>query len=151
MLNLLKFKVPGLIKEKEKTADLTKAQNDLNASMSKEPKGGLLQQILSRTKSDTSQWGKDLTKFFGFASGTNYAPGGWAVVGEHGPEMMHVPQGSQIKNNAQMGSMHNSSTSTVTIGTVVLSSQSAVQEFFSKIDQDTLLSSRGLTANRGVR
>ncbi len=32
----------------------------------------------------------------GFASGTKYAPGGWALVGENGPELMNVPRGSQI-------------------------------------------------------
>jgi hypothetical protein len=31
-----------------------------------------------------------------FASGTDSAPGGWAVVGEKGPELMRVPRGSQI-------------------------------------------------------
>ncbi len=31
-----------------------------------------------------------------FASGTDYAPGGWALVGEEGPEMMYVPRGAQI-------------------------------------------------------
>lgn len=31
-----------------------------------------------------------------FATGTNNAPGGWATVGEHGPENMFVPQGAQV-------------------------------------------------------
>lgn len=31
-----------------------------------------------------------------FASGTNRAPGGLSLVGEHGPELMNVPFGSQI-------------------------------------------------------
>jgi len=33
----------------------------------------------------------------GFASGVTNAPGGWAMVGERGPEAMYVPQGSTIK------------------------------------------------------
>lgn len=35
----------------------------------------------------------------GFASGTNSAPGGLAVVGERGPELMNVPRGAQIFSN----------------------------------------------------
>lgn len=32
----------------------------------------------------------------GFAGGTNFAPGGLAIVGEEGPELMNVPRGAQI-------------------------------------------------------
>jgi hypothetical protein len=31
-----------------------------------------------------------------FADGTNYAPGGMAIVGERGPELLNLPQGSQV-------------------------------------------------------
>ncbi len=31
-----------------------------------------------------------------FAAGTRHAPGGWAIVGERGPELMYVPHGSRI-------------------------------------------------------
>lgn len=41
----------------------------------------------------------------GFASGTNYAPGGLAVVGEQGPELVNLPRGAQVKpNNESIGS-----------------------------------------------
>lgn len=33
---------------------------------------------------------------FGFASGTNYAPGGLALVGEEGAELVNLPRGSQV-------------------------------------------------------
>jgi hypothetical protein len=36
---------------------------------------------------------------FGFAGGTDSAPGGWSMVGEKGPEIMHVPRGAQIIPN----------------------------------------------------
>ena len=36
---------------------------------------------------------------FGFADGTDSAPGGFAMVGERGPEIMHVPRGAQIIPN----------------------------------------------------
>lgn len=31
-----------------------------------------------------------------YAKGTNYAPGGLAVVGERGPELVHLPRGSKV-------------------------------------------------------
>lgn len=36
-----------------------------------------------------------------FARGTNYAPGGLALVGEDGPELVNLPRGSQVKTAAQ--------------------------------------------------
>jgi hypothetical protein len=36
-----------------------------------------------------------------FARGTSYAPGGWGIVGEEGPEAMYIPRGSQIMTNTQ--------------------------------------------------
>lgn len=42
----------------------------------------------------------NLSKYAGltglFADGTNYAPGGMAIVGERGPELVNLPQGSQV-------------------------------------------------------
>ena len=39
-----------------------------------------------------------------FASGTNYAPGGWSWVGELGPELAYIPRGAQIiPHNQSMG------------------------------------------------
>lgn len=38
----------------------------------------------------------------GFASGTNYAPGGAAIVGEHGPEIVNLPRGSQVVPNHRL-------------------------------------------------
>lgn len=38
-----------------------------------------------------------------FAEGTNFAPGGMAVVGERGPELVNLPRGSQVVPNAQLG------------------------------------------------
>jgi hypothetical protein len=36
-----------------------------------------------------------------FAGGTNYAPGGLAVVGEYGPELVNLPRGSEVFPNGQ--------------------------------------------------
>lgn len=43
--------------------------------------------------------------FPGFASGTNFAPGGMAVVGEEGPELVNLPRGSQVFDAAKSASM----------------------------------------------
>jgi hypothetical protein len=40
--------------------------------------------------------------FPGFANGTNYAPGGMAMVGERGPELVNLPRGSQVIPNNKL-------------------------------------------------
>lgn len=47
----------------------------------------------------------------GFASGTDYAPGGVAVVGERGPELMYLPRGARVVPAAQTQQMLSGSTS----------------------------------------
>lgn len=34
-----------------------------------------------------------------FAGGTDSAPGGWALVGEQGPELVNLPRGAQVRTN----------------------------------------------------
>ena len=41
----------------------------------------------------------------GFASGTNSAPGGVALVGEAGPELVNLPSGSQVIPNSALASI----------------------------------------------
>lgn len=43
--------------------------------------------------------------FSGFADGTNFAPGGMALVGERGPELVNLPRGSQVVPNNQLGGL----------------------------------------------
>jgi hypothetical protein len=46
----------------------------------------------------------------GFASGTDYAPGGAAWVGENGPELLNLPMGSSVTPNSSLrgsGTTHN--------------------------------------------
>lgn len=42
----------------------------------------------------------------GFAGGTNFAPGGLAMVGENGPELVHLPRGSRVTPSGQFGAVH---------------------------------------------
>ncbi len=55
-----------------------------------------------------------------FARGTAYAPGGMALVGERGPELVDLPRGSQVHTNAQTKRMlgGDSTQTNVYIGTV---------------------------------
>jgi len=43
----------------------------------------------------------------GFAMGTSSAPGGMAIVGENGPELVMLPQGSQVTPNSQTRNLTN--------------------------------------------
>ena len=47
--------------------------------------------------------GRKFGEFMGFASGTNFAPGGLALVGERGPELVNLPRGSQVIPNNKLG------------------------------------------------
>lgn len=40
-----------------------------------------------------------------FATGTNFAPGGMAWVGERGPELVNLPRGSQVIPNHELGGL----------------------------------------------
>lgn len=48
---------------------------------------------------------KNATNKNAFAVGTRYAPGGMALVGERGPEMINLPRGSQVIPAAQTAKM----------------------------------------------
>lgn len=87
----------------------------------------------------------------GFATGVRNFSGGMAVVGERGPELVNLPQGSDVFTNGESRRMMNGSggNKTVTIQNVYLGSMGAAKEFFSQLDNDTLLSSKGLTPARG--
>lgn len=41
----------------------------------------------------------------GFADGTNFAPGGLAIVGERGPELVDLPRGSRVIPNHELAGM----------------------------------------------
>ena len=46
-----------------------------------------------------SNWITKLIKGSAYASGTNYAPGGLALVGERGPEIVDLPRGAKVYPN----------------------------------------------------
>ena len=49
-----------------------------------------------------SSIGSALTGLFGFASGTPFAPGGLALVGERGPELVNLPRGARVIPNDEL-------------------------------------------------
>ena len=54
--------------------------------------------VADATAGTTSSWVKTAVTLLtgGFATGTNYAPGGMAMVGERGPELVNLPRGSTV-------------------------------------------------------
>lgn len=72
--------------------------------------GGLLASIGGKLRSAINSalglpitLGKGPLKFTidAFAKGTNFAPGGIALVGERGPELVNLPRGSQVKTASE--------------------------------------------------
>lgn len=61
-----------------------------------------------------SPFASGLKSIFGFASGTDYAPGGVALVGENGPELVNLPHGSQVVPNDVLRRQGGSSSPSVT-------------------------------------
>lgn len=84
-----------------------------------------------------AEWEQDGQRFFGgaFASGTNSAPGGWAVVGEHGPERVRLPEGAAVTPAYRARTDDNSSgpSSTISIGTVNITNDTDGRLFFNKL------------------
>ena len=86
-------------------------------------------------------------KIPGFATGTNYAPGGLAMVGERGPELVNLPRGSQVipNNKIQGGS---SQTINITIQAGVMTGTESDMRKLSNMVADGLkdvASSKGMT------
>lgn len=57
----------------------------------------------------------NLIKVPGFANGTMSAPGGMALVGERGPELVNLPRGSQVIPNHKLGRSGGSSNISVNV------------------------------------
>lgn len=82
----------------------------------------------------------------GFASGTNFAPGGLAWVGENGPELVNLPAGSKVYNNMQASSMMSSGG-----GGSGSSHSGGEQTIYIMLDGDLLASATGNKAMQTIR
>lgn len=88
----------GLLKTLEKAAINSAFSSVFNATAS----GGL------------SPFAAGLKGIFGFAGGTDFAPGGVSLVGENGPELVNLPRGSQVVPNDVLRSQAGSSGPAIT-------------------------------------
>lgn len=55
----------------------------------------------------------------GFANGTNFAPGGLAMVGERGPELVNLPRGSKVIPNNALRGRGGASSNTITFAPTI--------------------------------
>lgn len=85
----------------------------------------------------------------GFASGTNYAPGGLALVGERGPELVNLPRGSQVYPNQQSQQMLGGTTVNYN-APIYLQTAEATREFFKIQDRNSTLASMGMSVMRAA-
>jgi len=69
----------------------------------------------------------------GFALGTNYAPGGLALIGERGPELITLPRGSQVTPNNKLGNLVGGAANVNLNGEFVLRGQDLVVAFEKQI------------------
>ena len=77
-----------------------KSLNDVMTSLIKTlEKAAINSLVMSFFTPGAGQSVSAFSKLLGFADGTNSAPGGWAVVGEKGPELVNLPKGSQVIPN----------------------------------------------------
>jgi len=74
-----------------------------------------------------------------FASGTNSAPGGIALVGEEGPELVNLPRGSQVVPNAQTMDMMGGSTTNVENKIVNVMDPSVIGQYLGTRDGERMV------------
>ena len=79
-----------------------------------------------------------LSKLPGFANGTDFAPGGLAIVGERGPELVNLPRGSQVIPNHKMG------------GAGGVTIQSLTVNNYNPTDQQAMLADIGWAISRKI-
>lgn len=101
------------------------------------------------------KYGSEVVDWFSggskFASGTNSAPGGRALVGENGPEIVDLPQGSKVYTNKDSQRMAGSQGGMViNIQQAIFSTSEAVDTFMNYRDQDSQMTQLGLSPARGV-
>ncbi|UXN62910.1 hypothetical protein N8E89_09295 [Phyllobacterium sp. A18/5-2] len=83
----------------------------------------------------------------GFASGTRSAPGGLAMVGERGPELVNLPKGSQVTPHApSMRALKGSGGTSVTFAPVI-DARGASVEAVARLEQVVAKQQREFKAN----
>lgn len=71
----------------------------------------------------------------GYANGTNFAPGGLAMVGERGPELVNLPRGSQVIPNHELRSGTQQNNVHITTG-VSVDRQGSISSYVESVVQN---------------
>lgn len=99
--------------------------------------------LAGKVSSVVSAAGKLGGKIPGFARGTSFAPGGIALVGERGPELVNLPRGSEvIPNNrlrAEMNERSGGGGPTVTIQQMVVQDATDIDRVASRLGRALLM------------
>ena len=105
------FQTAGVQAAKDLSAALVQAGGDMHKF------GGAVLSVLRNllTQAATAALQKEVfgpllkagAAVFGFADGTDFAPGGPAIVGERGPELVNLPRGSQVIPNHGLSALAN--------------------------------------------
>lgn len=81
------------------------------------------------------------------AVGTNYAAGGPTIVGEHGPELLNLPQGSQVspawQTRSQTSSGAAGATTTNIFGPIINETAEAAEAFWKRVDKTQRMAALG--------
>jgi hypothetical protein len=80
-----------------------------------------------------------------FARGTAYAPGGMAIVGERGPELVNLPRGSQVYSNQQSQAMMQNSGQPVNINIGEIHNEQDESFVLRRIDRNFNLAGVGIS------
>jgi hypothetical protein len=82
----------------------------------------------------------------GFANGTNNAPGGMALVGERGPELVNLPRGSQVRTATDTQRMLGGGQSGPPVYNIIVNGARGNMEIRDMVSQGIKQASGGLTA-----
>lgn len=78
-----------------------------------------------------------------YATGTTFAPGGMAWVGEHGPELVDLPRGSKVHSNKQSEQMASSSVFNM-YGNFIVDSEARIEQVVARINNQKEMGSLGV-------
>jgi tape measure domain-containing protein len=70
-----------------------------------------------------------------YAQGTNFAPGGLAVVGERGPELVQLPRGSKVHTNEDMRNMAGQQSQQPIINQIILNGKVIEEQIYPGINR----------------
>lgn len=99
--------------------------------------------LAGKVASVVGKVGSVVGKIPGFATGTNHAPGGLALVGERGPELVDLPRGSRVIPNNRIGSYlaqdRGGSGPTVHIDTMVVQDATDVDRVAARLGRQLMM------------